>query len=80
MAWTYSDWRTYPVGADRRARLALHLQELEDALATRGTAVGADGKSLSREGLMELIRMRSEDFDGMGGDGGSFGKIRRQRT
>lgn len=78
MGWTYSDWRTQSSAALRRARLALHLQELEDALETRNTSVGSDGKSLSREGLLELIRMRTAEYNAMPGSGGSFLKIRRQ--
>lgn len=78
MAWTYSDWRSQATAAARRSRLALHLQELEDAIATRSLSIGADGKSLSREGILELIRLRTADYDAMPAQGGSFLKIRRQ--
>lgn len=77
MAWTYSNWRTLTTLATRRARLGLHLQELEDALSDRNVSVGSDGKNLSRESIMDLIRMRQVDYDSMPADAGGMMKLRR---
>lgn len=78
--WTYSNWRSYATLADRRARLALYIQELEDAMKDRSIGLSADGKSQSKDSLTTLINKAQEAYDAMPGTGGGFGKTRRQRA
>lgn len=52
MAWTYSDWRTYPNGASRLERLRLHMAELSDAVTL---GVSADGQSVSSSDVRQML-------------------------
>ena len=79
MAFTYSDWRRQTTSAARRERLALYIEELENALADRNLSVGSDSKNLTRESIEGLLQRAREDYNAMPqGTIAPFGKIRRQ--
>ncbi len=50
--WTYSDWVTLTDAAAQRTRLALHIQEVTDAITAD---VASDGKSRSSQGLVQML-------------------------
>lgn len=80
--WTYSDWVTLS-GAARLTRLRLHVQEVADALHSRSTAVSADGKSMTREQLVQyyesVARREREMGAAAGGSAGGVSHIRFRR-
>lgn len=59
MSWTYSDWRSQTTAATQLARLALHMQEIEDAI---GKNVSADGKSLDSTHLVTLLERMDGEY------------------
>ena len=69
MAWTYSDYVTYPAGDAKVARLRLHLQEVSNQV---GRAVSADGKSVSSA---EIRQYRSELVKELAAEEARAGKV-----
>lgn len=60
MAWTYSDWRSQSGAAAQRARLILHMQEVDEAITA---AVSDQGKSRDATNLEALAARLQTQLD-----------------
>lgn len=63
MTWSYADWASQSTDALRLARIRLHIAEVGGSVETRAVGVGADGKSLAREGVTPYLQMLFDERD-----------------
>jgi hypothetical protein len=60
MAWTYSDWRSQSGASAQRARLILHMQEIDNAITA---AIGDQGKNRDPTNLNMLAERLQKQLD-----------------
>lgn len=62
MAWAYSDWRSQTTTTAQLARLALHMEELTDAV---GKELDADGKHVSSNAIQQLLASLEKTYQNL---------------